>query len=88
MAISGRNIRRTNHMRQGAAGVVVESVGSEIELLVAQTDIVVEHCDACFCVVFTPVGSQHTTIVDEFSTLEEIADIVETVEVEAVGIEF
>ena len=66
----------------------MQGVCGEGELRVAQVHVVVEHRLACLGVVFSPVAHEHVVSVHHLSSLEEISDIVETVVVETVSIQF
>ena len=74
-------------MGHRGAGVVIERVGGEVELRTEHLHVVVEHRHLGLRVVLAPVGSEGGVAIDHLSALEEIGVVVETVEVEAVGIE-
>ena len=66
----------------------MQGVGGEQEVLVFQMDVEVEDSLARIGVVLPPVAGQRIVFVHHFSPFEEIAEVVEAVVVEAVGIEF
>ena len=73
-------------MCQRLAGVVVERVGRHIEFLVAQSHVIVKHRHTGLRVVLSPVGGEHTAVINEFSSFKEITYVIKTVEVKAIGI--
>ena len=87
MARTRRYVRRTDDMGPRGLGVVVEGVGGEIEFLVLEPHIIIEHGQLGIGVILTPVGGEHRRAVDEFAALKEIAEVIHAVIVEGVGIE-
>ena len=74
-------------MCQFGARIIVEGVGGEEEVLFLQAYVEVEDGLACVGVVFAPVARQRIVFVDHLSPFKEIAEVVETVVVETVGVE-
>ncbi len=67
-------------------GVVIERVGSQEKVLVLQLYVVGKESLFGVCVIFAPVGSKHTAVINQFTTFKEVAKTVHAVIVEAVGI--
>ena len=74
-------------MGNGTGIVVIKGIGGEIELRAFHLHIEVKHRHLGFRVILSPVRSQRGLSIHHFSTLEEISIIVQTVEIEGVGIE-
>ena len=74
-------------MRHRQTRVIIQGVGSEEELRALHLYIVVEHRHLGLGVVLTPVGGECGLAVDHLSALEEVGVIIQTVEVETIGIE-
>ena len=66
----------------------MEGVGEQREIGVLQVDVVVEDRFACGGAVLTPVAGERVVLIHELAALEEITELIETVVVEAVAIEF
>ena len=87
VAATRHDIRRTDDMGTRRSGVIEEGVSRQIELLVAQPNVIVKHRHLRIGMVFPPVRRQHCCTIDEFSAFEEIAEAIHTVIVEGVAIE-
>ena len=74
-------------MSTGCAGVIVKRVGSKIELLVTQTDVIVEHGHLRVCMVLTPVSGEHGRTVHQLTSFKEVTEVIHAVVVERVTIE-
>ena len=92
MAVTVVDIGGTHHMCNGCACIVVERIGDDDALgrfgrcRIHKAHVVIEHRIARGRIVFTPVAGQFVSLVHQPAALEEIAQVVETVIVEAVGI--
>ena len=68
-------------------GIIEQRIRSQIEFLIAQSNVIVEHSHLRIGMVFAPVGRQYSRTVNQLSAFEEIAEVIHTVIVEGVTIE-
>ena len=87
MTVTGSDVGRADDMSHRVVVVVIEGVGGEEELRILHLHVVVEHRHLRIGVVLAPVGGQRGLSVNHFAPFEEVGVVVDTVEVEAVGIE-
>ena len=87
MAGTRRDIRRADDVGHRQTGIIVEGVRSQVELLVTHLHIVVEDRHLRLGVILAPVGGQRCALVHHLSAFEEIGVVIETVEVQGIGIE-
>ena len=85
--ILGCDYRRSYYVGKGGFRVVIHGVGSHCKLLILQFYVVIEHRLACFRIVLSPVRSQCTAVIHEFSALKEIGNAIHTVVIQGVTIE-
>ena len=86
MTLARGDVRGSDDMGHGVAVIVVEGVGGDEELGTLHLHVVVEDRHLRLRVVLAPVRGECGVTVDHLASLEEIGIVVETVEVEAVGI--
>ena len=86
MAFARRDIRRPHNMRQFPTSIIIQRVGSKVEVLVAHVDVVIENRHLRVGMVLTPVAGQRSSSINEFSTFLKVAHWPQPVIVERVGI--
>ena len=86
MTLARGDVGGSDDMGHGVAVVVVEGVRGDEELGTLHLHVVVEDRHLRLRVVLAPVRGECGVTVDHLASLEEIGIVVETVEVEAVGI--
>ena len=87
VAAARSDIRRSHDMGPRGTGVIIQRVGRQVEFLVPKAHVIVEHSHLRVRMIFTPVRRQHSSAVNEFTTLEEITEGVHTVVVQRVAVE-
>ena len=87
MVVTVVDIRGTNDTCKAGAGVVVQRVGDKGGLWTLEVNVVVEHGFAGGGAVLPPLTLESVVTIDHATTIEEIAEFVETVIVQGVAVE-
>ena len=87
MIVARGDVGGANDVGHGVVSVVIKSIGGKEEVRVLHLHVVVEHRHLRLRVVLSPVRGESGLAVNHLAPLEEIGIVVETVKVEAVGIE-
>ena len=74
-------------MCTGCLGIIIQGVRCQIELLVTQTNIIIEHRHFGIRMILSPVTSQRRAIIYEFSSLKEISEIIQSVVIKTICIQ-
>ena len=74
-------------MRHRCPGVIVQGIGLNESVRTPHTHVIIEHSLPCLSAVLTPVRRQLVITVNEPSPIEEVCKLIQSVVVEAVGIE-
>ena len=86
MTTSWRDIRWTYDMCSRGLSIIEQRVCRQVEFLVFQTHIIIEHCLFGVGMVFSPVRGQHRLTIHQFTTFEEVSEVIHAVVVQRVSI--
>ena len=59
--------------------IIEQGVCRQIELLILQTHVIVEHRLFVICMILTPVRRQHRLTIHQFTAFKEIAEVIHAV---------
>ena len=86
MTFARGDVGRTNNLCRRSAGIVIECISGKEHVLVTHLHIEVKDGQLRLRIVLTPIGDQRRLTVHHLATLKEVGIIVNTVEVQAIGV--